>query len=287
MKIVSICNQKGGVGKTTTAVNLSACLAQKGFKVLLIDMDPQTNATSGIGAGKANLSKSIYHVLLEQVTIDDIIVPTKVKNLYIAPSNLQLTGARIELVNSLGREQKLKKALEATSRELNFVFIDCPPSLGILTINALVASNSALIPLQCEYYAMEGLSQLLNTVELVKKNLNPALMIEGVLLTMADHRTRLTGEVIEEARKFLKDKVYNTVIPRSIRLSEAPGYGEPIMKYDKNSHGALSYNQLAEEFISHNFNIHKDLCQKTTQKEETPQKEEALKGDVKEEGAAG
>lgn len=262
MKIISICNQKGGVGKTTTAVNLSAYLAQKGFNVLLIDIDPQANATSGIGIAKAHLPKNTYHVLLGQATIDETITPTQINNLYIVPSNLQLAGARIELITSLGREQKLKKALETTNQPFDFVFIDCPPSLGILTINALAASNSALIPLQCEYYAMEGLSQLLNTIELIKKNLNPTLAVEGVLLTMADYRTRLTMEVIEEAKKFLKDKVYNTIVPRSVRLSEAPGHGEPIMKYDKNSQGALSYTQLAEEFIEHNSNIYNELRQK-------------------------
>ena len=284
MKTISVCNQKGGVGKTTTAVNLSAYLSQKGFNVLLVDIDPQANATSGIGVKIAQESKSIYHVLLEQVTIDEIITPTKINNLYVAPSSPQLTGARVELINALGREQKLKKALETTSQTFDFVFIDCPPSLGVLTINALVASSSALVPLQCEYYAMEGLSQLLSTIELVKKNLNPTLAVEGVLLTMADYRTRLTTEVIEEARKFLKDKVYNTIVPRSIRLSEAPGYGEPIMKYDKNSHGALSYDQLAEEFIAHNSNIYKGLRQKTGQKEEAPQ-EKVLEGDIKEKEA--
>ena len=284
MKTISVCNQKGGVGKTTTAVNLSAYLSQKGFNVLLVDIDPQANATSGIGVKIAQESKSIYHVLLEQVTIDEIITPTKINNLYVAPSSPQLTGARVELINALGREQKLKKALETTSQTFDFVFIDCPPSLGVLTINALVASSSALVPLQCEYYAMEGLSQLLSTIELVKKNLNPTLAIEGVLLTMADYRTRLTTEVIEEARNFLKDKVYNTIVPRSVRLSEAPGYGEPIMKYDKNSHGALSYGRLAEEFIAHNPNVHNGLRQRMGQEEEASQ-EKILEKDIKEKEA--
>ena len=284
MKTISVCNQKGGVGKTTTAVNLSAYLSQKGFNVLLVDIDPQANATSGIGVKIAQESKSIYHVLLEQVTIDEIITPTKINNLYVAPSSPQLTGARVELINALGREQKLKKALETTSQTFDFVFIDCPPSLGVLTINALVASSSALVPLQCEYYAMEGLSQLLSTIELVKKNLNPTLAIEGVLLTMADYRTRLTTEVIEEARNFLKDKVYNTIVPRSVRLSEAPGYGEPIMKYDKNSHGALSYGRLAEEFIAHNPNVRNGLRQRMGQEEEASQ-EKILEKDIKEKEA--
>ncbi len=261
MKAISVCNQKGGVGKTTTAINLSAYLSQKGFKILLIDIDPQANATGGLGVEKKQLPKSIYHVLLEQVSVDEIIIPTKINNLSIAPSNVQLAGATIELISSLGREQKLKKALEATSHSFDFIFIDCPPSLGILTINALVASESVLIPLQCEYYAMEGLSQLLNTIELIRKNLNPTLAIEGVLLTMADYRTRLTNEIIEETKNFLKEKVYDTIIPRAVRLSEAPGYGEPIMNYDKNSQGAVAYSQLAEEFISHNSNIYNKLQQ--------------------------
>ncbi len=291
MKIISICNQKGGVGKTTTAINLSASLSQKGFKVLLIDIDPQANATSGLGVGKNPLPKNIYHVLLEQVSIDEIITPTKINNLYLAPSSPELTGARIELITALGREQKLKKAIEATKQLFDFVFIDCPPSLGILTINALVVSNSALIPLQCEYYAMEGLSQLFNTIELIKQNLNPLLTIEGVLLTMADYRTRLTSEVIEEARKFLNDKVYNTIVPRSVRLSEAPGYGEPIMSYDKNSQGALSYNQLADEFILRNSSIYSKLEQKKSEetKEEAAQTEanKPLESSVGEKGGIG
>lgn len=291
MKIISICNQKGGVGKTTTAINLSACLSQKGFKVLLIDIDPQGNATSGLGTEKNLLPKNIYHVLLEQVSIDEIITPTKINNLYLAPSNLELTGARIELITALGREQKLKKAIEATNQLFDFVFIDCPPSLGILTINSLVVSNSALIPLQCEYYAMEGLSQLFNTIELIKQNLNPLLTIEGILLTMADYRTRLTSEVIEEARKFLKDKVYNTIVPRSVRLSEAPGYGEPIMNYDKNSQGALSYSQLADEFIFRNSNNYSMLEQKKPEetREEAAQTEanKPLESSVGEKGDIG
>lgn len=264
MKTISICNQKGGVGKTTTAVNLCAYLAEKGFKVLLIDLDPQANATSGLGKDKASIENSIYHVLLEQVAIDDIIATTNITNLSLAPSSEQLAGARIELISAISREQKLKKAIQSSGSSFDFIFIDCPPSLGILTINALACSDTALIPMQCEYYAMEGLSQLLNTIELVRKNINPSLEIEGVLLTMADYRTRLTTEVIEEARKFLKEKVYNTIIPRSIRLSEAPGYGEPIMRYDRNSRGAQAYDKLAEEFIVCNSNIHNRLQQHDT-----------------------
>ena len=268
MKIVAICNQKGGVGKTTTAINLSAYLSQGGSRVLLIDIDPQSNATSGINIEVERPPKNIYHVLLEQASLDETIIPTKINNLYIAPASLQLAGARIELINSLGREQKLKKALETTNQTFDFVFIDCPPGVGVLTINALTASHSVLIPLQCEYYAMEGLSQLLNTIELVRKNLNPPLVIEGVLLTMADYRTRLTNEVIDEAKKVLKDKVYNTIVPRSIKLSEAPGYGEPIMNYDKNSQGAIAYKELAEEFISRNSGVDNGLQQEKLETEE-------------------
>jgi len=274
MKTISICNQKGGVGKTTTAINLSAYLAQKGLKILLIDIDPQANASSGLGIERTTLAKNIYHVLLEQAALDETILQTKINNLFIAPSNLQLAGATIELISSLGREQKLKKAIESTAKKFDLIFIDCPPSLGILTINALVASNTAIIPLQCEYYAMEGLSQLLNTVELVRKNLNPSLTIEGVVLTMADYRTRLTSEIIEETKKFLKEKVYSTIIPRAIRLSEAPGYGEPIMNYDKNCQGAIAYSRLAEEFILHNSNFSNGLQQTEKVLEGSPEGKE-------------
>ncbi len=285
MKIVSICNQKGGVGKTTTAINLPAYLSQKGFKVLLVDMDPQANATSGLGIEKSNLSKNIYSVLLEQASLEESILKTKIDNLYIVPSTLQLAGATIELISSMGREHKLKKAIDSLTQAFDFIFIDCPPSLGILTINALVASNSALIPMQCEYYAMEGLSQLLNTVELVKKNLNPNLTVEGVLLTMADYRTRLTTEIIEETKKVLGEKVYNVIIPRAIRLSEAPGYGEPIMRYDKNSQGAAAYSRLSEEFISHNSNNNNKLQQ--NEQSQTQEENKILESTIKVEETGG
>ncbi len=249
-RIISICNQKGGVGKTTTAVNLSSYLAVSGKKVLLIDADPQGNATSGIGIDKTKITTSLYQALLEQKTLQEIIIPTQVENLLIVPSNLDLTGAEVELVGALGREYRLKKALESIKDSLDYIFIDCPPSLSLLTINALTASHSALIPIQCEYYALEGLGQLITTANLVKDNLNRDFEIEGILLTMADFRTNLTQEVINEARRFFKGKVYNTVIPRSIKLSESPGFAKPIVLYDKNSIGAKKYEELSKEFIS-------------------------------------
>ncbi len=248
-KIVTICNQKGGTGKTTSAINLAAYLAMAGKKVMLIDLDPQANATSGIGINKHNIQKSTYHVLLEELEIKEILQPTAVNNLLLAPSNLDLTGAEVELVSALGREYRLKKALAKEKDNFDFMLIDSPPSLGLLTINALCAADSVLIPVQCEYYALEGLTQLSNTIRLVKDNLNPGLAIEGVLLTMADFRTNLTKEVIQEVRNYFKDKVYTTVIPRNIRLTEAPGYGKPILLYDKDSLGAQKYEELSKEIL--------------------------------------
>lgn len=248
-KIITICNQKGGTGKTTTAINLSASLALAGKKVLLIDMDPQANATSGLGINKHNIQKSTYHVLLEELSIHEILQSTAISNLFLAPSNLDLTGAEVELVGMLGREHRLKRALIAERENFDFIVIDSPPSLGLLTINSLSASDSVLIPVQCEFYALEGLTQLMHTVNLVKDNLNPNLSVEGVLLTMADFRTNLTKEVIQEARSYFKDKVYEAVIPRSVRLTEAPSFGKPINLYDKDSIGARKYEELCREVL--------------------------------------
>ena len=214
-----------------------------------MDLDPQANATSGLGINKHNINKSTYHVLLEEMDINEILQPTAVSNLSLAPSNLDLTGAEVELVGTLGREYRLKKALEKVRENFDFVIIDSPPSLGLLTINALCAADSIIIPVQCEYYALEGLTQLAHTIKLVKDNLNPNLAIEGVVLTMADFRTNLTKEVIQEARNYFKEKVYSTVIPRNIRLTEAPSFGKPVALYDKESIGAQKYEQLSKEIL--------------------------------------
>jgi len=248
-KVIAICNQKGGTGKTTSAINIATYLALAKLKVLLVDLDPQANATSGLGINRHEITKSTYHVLLEEIEIKEILQPTIVNNLWLAPSNLDLTGAEIELVSGLGREFRLKKALDLERQNFDFMIIDSPPSLGLLTINGLCAANSVLIPVQCEYYALEGLTQLINTITLVKNNLNPGLVVEGVLLTMADFRTNLTREVIEEARNYFKEKVYHTVIPRSVRLTEAPSFGKPIAIYDKESIGAKKYEELCQEIL--------------------------------------
>jgi chromosome partitioning protein len=248
-KIITVCNQKGGTGKTTTAINLAAYLASSGKKVLLVDLDPQANATSGIGLNKHKVQKSTYHVLLEEMELAAVLQDTAIENLLIAPSNLDLTGAEVELVGALGREYRLKRAMSKEKENFDFIVIDSPPSLGLLTINGLCAADSVLIPVQCEYYALEGLSQLVNTIRLVKDNLNPNLAIEGVLLTMADYRTNLTKEVIQEARNFFKEKVYTTVIPRNVRLTEAPSFGKPIILYDKDSLGAQKYAELSKELL--------------------------------------
>jgi len=248
-KIISICNQKGGTGKTTSAINLATYLALADKKVLLMDLDPQANATSGLGINKHSIKKSTYHVLLEELDIKEILQPTAVNNLSLAPSNLDLTGAEVELVGMLGREYRLKKALDKERENFDFVIIDSPPSLGLLTINALCASDSIIIPVQCEYYALEGLTQLVHTIKLIKDNLNPNLAIEGVVLTMADYRTNLTKEVIQEARAYFKEKVYATVIPRNIRLTEAPSFGKPVALYDKESIGSQKYEQLSKEIL--------------------------------------
>lgn len=248
-KVIAICNQKGGVGKTTTAINLAVYLAFSGKKILLIDIDPQGNATSGLGINKHNIKTSVYDLIIEEIDPHPIIISAGIENLSLIPSTLSLTGAEVELVGIMGREYRLKKAIVPLLGAYDFILIDCPPSLGLLTVNALAAATSVLIPIQCEYYALEGLSQLVNTINLVKENINSDLEIEGVLLTMADYRTNLTNEVIKEARNFFKGKVYQTVIPRNIRLTEAPGFGKPIALYDKNSIGAQKYHEFSNEIL--------------------------------------
>ncbi|MGM0923614.1 MAG: ParA family protein [Bacillota bacterium] len=249
-KIIAIANQKGGVGKTTTSVNLGACLAYIGKRVLLVDVDPQGNATSGIGIDKADVEHCVYDILVDDVDVTEVIKPTAVENLDAIPATIQLAGAEIELVPTISREVRLKRALEKVKHNYDYMIIDCPPSLGLLTINALTASDAVLIPVQCEYYALEGLSQLLNTVRLVQKHLNTDLMIEGVLLTMLDARTNLGIQVIEEVKKYFRDKVYKTIIPRNVRLSEAPSHGQPIIIYDPRSRGADVYLELAKEVVA-------------------------------------
>jgi chromosome partitioning protein len=250
-KIIAIANQKGGVGKTTTSVNLSAGLASIGKRVLLIDIDPQGNTTSGVGVNKADVENCIYDVLINEVDPREAIVPTMVDGLSIIPATIQLAGAEIELVPTISREVRLKRAISQVKSQFDYVIIDCPPSLGILTINSLTAADSVLIPIQCEYYALEGLSQLLNTVRLVQKHLNTSLQIEGVLLTMFDARTNLGIQVIEEVKKYFQQKVYKTVIPRNVRLSEAPSHGQSIITYDPKSKGAEVYLELAKEVVSY------------------------------------
>ena len=250
-RIIAIANQKGGVGKTTTAINLSSCLAIAEKKVLLIDIDPQSNATSGLGMGLKEDDQSIYELLLENIKTGEVITETHVPFLDIIPSNIRLVGSEVELINTENRENILKSKLGNIRDYYEYIFIDCPPSLGLLTINALTAADTVLIPIQCEYYALEGLSQLLNTIHLVQKNLNKELAIEGVLLTMFDNRLNLSQQVAEEVREYFKDKVYETIIKRNVRLGEAPSFGKPIIMYDAVSVGSQNYISLAEEIIKH------------------------------------
>lgn len=249
--MIALANQKGGVGKTTSSVNLSSSLAFLGKKVLLVDIDPQGNASSGVGVNKGEIEHCIYDVLVDDVAIQDVLQKTDLDNLNVIPATIQLAGAEVELVPAISREIRLKKAIDSIRDDYDYVIIDCPPSLGLLTLNALTAADSVLIPVQCEYYALEGLSQLLNTIRIVQKHLNEDLQIEGVLLTMLDARTNLGIQVIEEVKKYFQNKVFNTIIPRNVRLSEAPSHGKPILLYDAKSKGAEVYLELAKEVVVH------------------------------------
>ena len=249
-RVMAVANQKGGVGKTTTAINLGACLADKGERVLIVDMDPQGNATTGLGLNVRNLDVSIYDVVMHDVSMDDCYEPTRFRNLFVAPAAINLAGAEVELVPVLSREFRLRRALEPIIEEFDFIMIDCPPSLGLLTINALAAADEVLLPVQCEYYALEGVGQLLQNVELVANSLNPNLGVSTVILTMYDARTKLADQVAREVRAYFKERVCKSVVPRTVRLSEAPSHGEPIISYDPLSRGAIAYRELAEE-LSH------------------------------------
>lgn len=251
-KIIAVANQKGGVGKTTTAVNLAAALGGKGKRVLLCDTDPQGNSTSGVGVDRRSCKTSAYEVMIGGAKAKEALVKTEFQNLWLLPSHMDLAAAEIELASLENREAMLKNALGAVRGDFDYILVDCPPSLGLITTNALTAADTILIPIQCEYYALEGLSQLMNTVRRVKRQYNPLLDIEGVLLTMYDGRLNLTQQVVEEVKKYFPRKVFKTVIPRTVRLSEAPGFGQPVLYYDRSSRGAQSYGELAEEIVKNN-----------------------------------
>jgi chromosome partitioning protein len=246
-RFMAIANQKGGVGKTTTAVNLGAALAELGYRVLVVDLDPQGNATTGLGINARNLQTSIYDVLLNDVDLEDCVEPTAVRNLFLAPATIDLAGAEIELVPAFSRELRLRRALERLGDDYDFVMIDCPPSLGLLTVNGLAAASEVVVPIQCEYYALEGLGQLLRNVELVQRNLNPTLELGAIILTMYDARTKLSDQVTKEVRKHFGAKVCRNIVPRTVRLSEAPSFGQPIIVFDSTSRGAIAYRELAKE----------------------------------------
>ncbi|MGZ4674921.1 MAG: ParA family protein [Acidimicrobiia bacterium] len=249
-RILAIANQKGGVGKTTTSVNLGAALAEMGYRVLVVDLDPQGNATTGLGVNARELSGSIYDVIMNDAAIEDCVEPTTLKNLFVAPATIDLAGAEIELVPAFSRELKLRRALHEIRDDYDYMIIDCPPSLGLLTVNGLAAADDVIVPIQCEYYALEGLSQLIRNVSLVQKNLNPSLDVRGIVLTMYDARTKLADQVEQEVRKHFGRTVYETVVPRTVRLSEAPSFGQPIILFDPTSRGAVAYRELAKEVSS-------------------------------------
>ena len=251
-KTIAVVNQKGGVGKTTSTVNLAATVAAKGYNVLIVDIDPQGNATSGLGINKRELQKSAYDVIINSMQVEKAMIKTEFDNLWVLPSSMNLAGAELELVDMTRRESKLKNSLALVKDSFDYIFLDCPPSLGLITLNALCAADTVLVPIQCEYYALEGLSQLMSTIRQVKRLYNPLIDIEGVLLTMFDGRLNLTHQVVNELKRFFPRKVYNTVIPRNVKLSEAPSHGLPIIYYDKNSKGAVAYNALADEFLKSN-----------------------------------
>lgn len=251
-KVIAIANQKGGVGKTTTAVNLSAGLGLRGKKTLVVDIDPQGNTTSGLGVDPRTVSLSVYDCIINNTPIKDVIIKTEFENLWVCPSNIDLAGAELELVSKEKREYLLKNSLSEVLSDFDFILIDCPPSLGLITLNSFAAADTVLVPIQCEYYALEGLSQLTNTIKIIKKNINPPLDIEGVLLTMFDSRTNLSIQVVDEVKRFFGAKVYATIIPRNVRIAESPSFGKPVMEYDKNSKGAESYLDLADEVIQKN-----------------------------------
>jgi chromosome partitioning protein len=248
--VIAIANQKGGVGKTTTAVNLGSALAEEGYRVLVVDLDPQGNATTGLGVNPRDLERSVYDIIMNDADLQDCVEPTSVKNLFVAPSTIDLAGAEIELVPAMSRELKLRRAFVAVRDDYDIVLVDCPPSLGLLTVNGLAAADDVIVPIQCEYYALEGLGQLLRNVGLVRANLNPGLDVRGIVLTMYDARTKLADQVVAEVRSHFGPKVYETVVPRTVRLSEAPSFGQPIIAFDPNSRGAQAYRALAKEVSS-------------------------------------
>ena len=246
--IVAVANQKGGVGKSTTAINLGAALAFQGERILLVDLDPQGNTSSGLGIDRGALEYSIYDALINDVAVEDVVEPTSVRDLFVLPATIQLAGAEIELVSMFSRETQLARALKPAVGEYDFMLVDCPPSLGLLTVNGLAAAREVVIPIQCEYYALEGVTQLMSNIQLVQRNLNPQLEVEGVILTMFDGRTTLSSDVVDQVREHFGETTYRTIIPRTVRLSEAPSYGEPIEAYDPMSRGAIAYRELAREF---------------------------------------